>query len=290
MSEASFDYEDFTKRGSELRCKIEVAEERIAQSENTEVLAYNRSCLKHSWPRAETFSPDWDKRELVHFFEDLTFEGVEEGIFEGLDYSPEFVRFSKLPEKNRTICESTFEHRTCNAKPLFDNNEVTTKATFFWTTELHYEHTEVFRAWKENQEELRVTTLAKHFESCNWFFPLLLGSQHNNRFKRDTKVYVLSGPHKGKHGTVVGHGTNFELKRWGSQEFLDNRSPLLKVLLFSPTLDKLEVHDIRQDTVKLIDLHKKLNFALPSSRPSKIVKEYGDPRKKRRKEIPLSQE
>ena len=270
-----FDYAAFL---SQVRDKIEVVEERIRLAETEERKAYYRSCLKHRWPRAETFSPDWDKRELVHFFEDLDFEGTEEGIFEGLDYSPEYTRFKQLPASKTTICGTTFEHRTCNAKPLGEENEEVTKVKLFWSTESEYVPTKVFRSWAENNELLRITRVNEHFKSCNWSFPLLLGSQHNNRFKRDTKVYVLSGEHKGKHGTVVGHGTNFHLNRWGTElgidphHFTDNRAPLLKVLLINH-LGVLKIHDIRQDIVKLIDLHKKLTFALPALRPVDFVDE-----------------
>ena len=84
--------------------------------------------------------------------------------------------------------------------------------------------------------------------------------------------------HKCKHSIVVGHGTGFHLHHWGSEletdpyHFSDNRSPLLKVLLICP-LGILSIHDIRQDIVKLVDLHKKLTFALPTLRPIDFVEE-----------------
>ena len=262
----------------ELRDKIEVVEEKIRLAETEESKAYSRSRLKHSWPSAETHEPDWNKRELVHFFEDLDFEGAEEGIFKGLDYSPAYTSFKNLPPSKTTICGTTFEHRTWNAKLLCDKNEEVTKVKLFWSTETEYVPTKVFGSWAENKELIRITKLNDHFKSGNWSFPLLLGSQHNNRFKRDTKIYVLSGEHKGKYGTVVGHGTNFDLNRWGTElgidphHFTDNRAPLLKVLLICP-LGVLKIHDIRQDIVKLIDLHRKLKFALPALRPADFVDE-----------------
>ena len=64
---SSFDYADFIKRQGEVRDKTEVVEENIASSKTEERRAYHRSYFKRSWPQAETFSPDWDKRELVHF-------------------------------------------------------------------------------------------------------------------------------------------------------------------------------------------------------------------------------
>ena len=57
MSESSFDYEEFIKRQGELRNKIEVVKERIGLAKTEERKAYYRSCLKHSWPRAETVIP-----------------------------------------------------------------------------------------------------------------------------------------------------------------------------------------------------------------------------------------
>ena len=44
--------------------------------------------------------------------------------------------------------------------------------------------------------------------------PLLLGLQHANRFKRNTKVFVLFGEHSGRHGVVVKHEIGFDVKAW----------------------------------------------------------------------------
>ena len=151
------------------------------------------------------------------------------------------------------------------------------------------EPTNCFRAWTESQEELRIKKLAKHFDIYNWSFPLLLGSQHNNRFKRNTKVYMLSGTYEGRHRTVVGHGTDFNLKRWGSElgvdpfHFTDNWLPLLKVLWICPTFRVLEIRDIHQDTVKLVDLQNPLDFALPALSPWNPVEKYNYLKRKWRK-------
>ena len=192
-----------------MRDKIKIVEEHTAESKTEERRAYNRSYLKQRWPRAETFSPHWEKRELVHIYEDLDFKGTEEGDLKDLEYSPESLTFKKQPEKETTICLSTFEHGTYNAKYICAENKEDMKETLFWSTELIYKATTSFRPWGENQEDLRVIKLEEHFQSCNWYFPLLLGMQHNNCFKRNTKVYILSDSHKGKHGAVVGHGTGF---------------------------------------------------------------------------------
>ena len=122
--------------------------------------------------------------------------------------------------------------------------------------------------------------LVKYFNYVNWSFPFLLGSQHTNRFKWNTKVFILSGILEGRHGTIIGHGSNFNLKRWGSKlgtglhHFIDNRSPLLKVLLICPKTGILELHGGRQDTVKLVDLHDILGFASPSLSPWSSVQQY----------------
>ena len=90
--------------------------------------------------------------------------------------------------------------------------------------------------------------------------PLLLGSQHSNRFKRNTKVYVLFGVDKGRHGVVIGHQIGFNLKDWGSPE---GKSPVLKVLMACKETGYLEVRDVHQDLVKLVDLHNRLPFGVP---------------------------
>ena len=264
--------------------RIESCEAKIAAAETEESRAFYRSDLKLSWPKAATYSPDWDKRDLIHLYEELDFEGAEEGILQDLEYSPEYTNFKKLRKEDTSICLSVFEHSSYNAKKVSETNEVITKKTLFWTTENFYKATKKFRSYGERQKDVRIFRQESHFTSCNWYFPLLLGSQHNNRFKRNTKVYILSGTHKGKHGTVVGHGKNFNVKRWGSS-WEDNRSPLLKVLLICPSTGLLGVHDIRQDIVKLVDLHQKLFFALPALRPVDLEEEYVHFGKKRRKRI-----
>ena len=107
-------------------------------------------------------------------------------------------------------------------------------------------------------------SLVDHFGSCNWNFPLLLGSQHNNRFKRNTKVYVLSGIHQGKHGIVVGHGNGFDLKAGGT----GSKSPLLKLLLVNQLSGECKHNNVHQDLVKLVDLHNQIDYAVPACGPS----------------------
>ena len=74
-------------------------------------------------------------------------------------------------------------------------------------------------------------------------------------------MYVLSGAYKGRHGTIIGHDSGFNLKAWGSPT---GKSPLLKVLLVCPIVKYLEVKSIYQDVVKLVDLHDQLDFAVPA--------------------------
>ena len=240
--------------------------------------------MKRRWPGAEHFSPDWNKRQLINLYEDLDFVGNEEGVTQGLEYSPTFLRFRRLPPQVKTTCQSFIEHRSHQGKELCEANEVCVDSYLQWSTEVEEltRDTDEFpgQATRHNFN----IKIKQAFKNINWWFPLLLGSQHNNRFKRDTKVFVLSGLHKGRHGTVVGHGVGFEINRWGSEiethphYFEDNRSPLLKILFICPERGVEEILDIRQDIVKLADLFNLLAFGLPVKSPvdPKVKNNYLD--------------
>ena len=174
------------------------------------------------------------------------------------DFTVEYNRFNNLSKDRTKLVQSIFEHSTHNAQVVRADNEVKTKETLFWRTEIK----KTKKA--DEREDVRNIELLEHYRKCNWYMPLLLGSQHNNRFKRNTKVYVLSGEYKGRHGTIIGHDSGFDLKAWGSGA----KSPLLRVVLMCPSTRRLEVRNIHQDVVKLVDLHNKLEFALPALFPS----------------------
>ena len=99
----------------------------------------------------------------------------------------------------------------------------------------------------------------------NWSMPLLLGSQHANRFRRNTKVYVLFGEHRGRHSAVVGHEVGFSVKALGSVE---GKSPMLRLLMAHRETGYLEVKDVRRKVVNLVDIHCRLPFGLPMLDPS----------------------
>ena len=263
---------------SEGRDQIEACEAKIAASKNEEERSYHRAHLKRSWPGEEIFGdknvPSWDKRDLPKLYEDISFKGSAAGLsIESAGATKSFLHLKQLPIHHTTVARSTLNHTSYGNKVVSLANEKVVEEVLYWNTATKNITTTVER------ELNRKKGLVKHFLSVNWDFPLLLGSQHNNRFRRDTKVYVLSGEHKGRHGTIVGHGSDFDIRRWGSEldtapdYFENNKAPLLKVVLCEKT-GILKVHDIRQDTVKLVDLHDVLGFAFPSLSPWSSVSPY----------------
>ena len=263
---------------SDGRDKTEVCEAKIAGSTSEEERAHHRANLKRNWPRAEILGgkdvPFWDKRDLVKLYEEISFKGSAAGIgIEIAGVTTNFLHLQQLPIHHTTVSRSRFKHIAYGNKVVSLANEQVIEKVLYWHTATRNVTTTLKR------EVNRKKGISNHFLSVNWDFPLLLGSQHNNRFKRDTKVYVLSGEHKGRHGTVVGHGSGFDIRRWGSEidtephYFTDNKSPLLKVVFCDKT-GILKVHDIRQDTVKLVDLHDVLGFAFPSLSPWSSVNQY----------------
>ena len=264
---------------SDSRDKTEYCEAKIAESTSEEERAYHLANLKRNWPCAEILGckhvPFWDKRDLVELYEQSSFKGSAAGIgIETVGVTTNFLHLQQLPIHHTTVSRSTFKHITYGNKVINCANEQVIKKVLYW-------HTATQNVTMTLKREVnRKKGLSNHFLSVNWDFPLLLGSQHNNKFKRDTKVYVLSGEHKGRQGTLVGHGSDFDIRRWGSEidtdphYFSDNKSPLLKVIFNHDKTRILNVHDVRQDTVKLVDLQGVLEFAFPSLSPWSSVKQY----------------
>ena len=78
------------------------------------------------------------------------------------------------------------------------------------------------------------------------------GARHNNRLRRGIKVYVTDGPLKGEPGTIVGHEPGFCI-------FNDRRVPhSVRIVLASGC-----VTDVRQDYVRLVDLHGIFPLGIP---------------------------
>lgn len=254
---------------------IESIEAAIAASKCEDEREVHRSQLKQRWPNVMTggYEPAWDKRDLVYLYEDINFKGSTKGVkMKDSDFTAEYNRFQRLSPHQTKLVQSTFEHSTHNNQVVRPDTEELIKETLFWRTGIR----KVKKADVSEHEE--ATKLMNHFAVCNWCMPLLLGSQHNNRFKRNTKVYVLSGEHKGRHGTVVGHDSGFDLK---ARDTYAGKSPRLRVILMCPLTKTFEVKGIHQDVVKLVDLHNQLEFGLPALCPSDSLgdkKKIGGPK------------
>ena len=251
------------------KCVIESIWTKIETSRCEDERQHWRSELKQSWPGMTCGGPDepeWDKRDLVNLYEDINFRGNLQGTKLLPDeLTPEFKEFKQLPSHYTEVRRSIFVHTTYNGQVVNSENEVRTEETLHWMV-----------VSPEDLRDRMVRDVGKrqkkdkdHFGPCNWSMPLFLGSQHSNRFKRNTKVYVLFGVDKGRHGVVIGHQIGFNLKDWGSPE---GKSPVLKVLMACKETGYLEVRDVHQDLVKLVDLHNRLPFGVPRLRLS----EYPD--------------
>ena len=97
-----------------------------------------------------------------------------------------------------------------------------------------------------------------HFFQVNQNNPYLLGSQHIHGFIRGTKLLIISGTNKGKHGVVVGHQTTFSF----------HITPTLFILLADESITSES-----QDNIKLLDLHGYLPFAVPFD-PDNLVRNW----------------
>lgn len=245
------------------KCTIESIWAKIEASRCDEERQFWRSELKQKWPGmicGGADEPEWDKRDLVNLYEDINFRGNLQGTkLLPEELTPEFKEFKQLPSYYTEVRRSTFVHTTYNGQVVNSENEVRTEETLYWmcisTEDLRDQMVRVGRKRQKMDKD--------HFGPCNWSMPLLLGSQHSNRFKRNTKVYVLFGVDKGRHGVVIGHQIAFNLKDWGSPE---GKSPVLKVLMVCRETGYLEVRDVHQDLVKLVDLHNRLPFGVPRLR------------------------
>ena len=135
--------------------------------------------MKRSWPGVKLFSPDWDKRDLIHLYKDIGFISNLEEVSQGLDYSPTFSRFKRLHPQVKTPCASYLEYRSHNALEICLANEVRTEVKLYWSTEVKKltRGTEEF-LYQEGQATRYNAhiKLKRHFKSFNWWFPLLLGS------------------------------------------------------------------------------------------------------------------
>ena len=68
-------------------------------------------------------------------------------------------------------------------------------------------------------------------------------------------MYILEGPFSGRHGSVVGHLRDFDI--------LDEKSPVLKILTVDSS-NRLEIVNVLQHIVKIIDLHNRIDFSIPT--------------------------
>ena len=90
------------------------------------------------------------------------------------------------------------------------------------------------------------------FSVTNFSNAYLWGANHNNRLRRGTKVYLVKGELDGEHGTVVGHVPGFSIHN-------NPRSVHYLIVLLSSGCAEA----VRQDFVKLVDLHQQLPFGIP---------------------------
>ena len=239
----------FTNDGKD---KLEYIRSLVDGSANEEERTHWLSELKQSWPGVTCGGgddPDWDKRDLVKLYEDIEFRGSLEGtrLLPG-EFTPEFIEFKDLPSYRTYWIKSIFIHTSYNGQEVDTKNKVKLEAQLYWQV-ARPETCRLFKKFKKDTADVR-----KH----NWSMPLLLGSQHANRFKRNTKVFVLFGEHSGRHGVVVGHEIGFDMKAWQG-----GKSPMLKLVMANKETGHLELRDVRQEQVKLVDLHGLLPFGLP---------------------------
>ena len=239
----------FTNDGKD---KLEYIRSLVDKSTNEGERLHWLSELKQSWPGVTCGGedePSWDKRDLVNLYEDISFRGNLEGteLLPG-EFTEEFLKFKDLPSHRTVWIKSLFIHTSYNGQVRDAENEVKLEEQLYWQVE----SPEDYGLYKRRKTD--TTDVRKH----NWHMPLLLGSQHANRFTRNTKVFVLFGEHSGRHGVVVGHEIGFDVKAWQ-----DGKSPVLKLVMANKETGHLELRDVRQELVKLVDLHGLLPFGLP---------------------------
>ena len=88
--------------------------------------------------------------------------------------------------------------------------------------------------------------------SINSSNPYLWGARHNNRFRRGTKVWFRAGEYKNMHGVVVGPVLGFDITAHPDT-----------VIHSYVMLPSERIVKVRQDYMKLVDLHHKLPFGIP---------------------------
>ena len=57
-------------------------------------------------------------------------------MFQGLDYSPSFLKFKRLPLEVKATCASYLEHTTHNGLEILSENKVRTEVKLYWLTEV----------------------------------------------------------------------------------------------------------------------------------------------------------
>jgi len=159
----------------------------------------NRRRDRTSTPGYRVYYPyvPWNKRLLPLLYEDLSFNNP----------STEYERVQDLDIKEQAVIKSY----------VYDTNALVPRLehTFNWITE---KTRSTCRTDKKIERRF-------HFERVRSDNPYILGVNHHNRFKRYTKVLIISGPSEGEHGIVVGHFQDYNI--------LGERPNTLKVLISS---------------------------------------------------------
>ena len=94
-----------------------------------------------------------------------------------------------------------------------------------------------------------IDVLYKRINDCNVCWS---GAKHHNRLRRSTNVYVAEGELMEQHGTVVGHVPGFSIL---NDPRLSHR---IRILLASGCIE-----EVRQNYVRLVDLHMLLPLGIP---------------------------
>ena len=164
---------------------------------------------RKSYPGAETSDPEppWNKRHLALLYEDINYNKV------GVDSS----KIQELLSGRTTVLSTKVVQTYCWDRLPVVNYEVPEQPVFATHTYLWVTKNKRNTVSKEGREKL-----SEHLGNCNPHFPYLYGLQHHNRFKRGIKVYIIEGVFVGRHGTVVGHLTGFDIT--------NDQAPVLKIL------------------------------------------------------------
>ena len=177
--------------------------------------------------------PYWDKRRLPFLYENITAPDIsfDEDMVDKLRTKPTTIIQTPIySEDGKKTVIHNFEWKVLNIGP---------------------------KAGLTEQKDIDLLYSVTNF--CNVYW---LGAKHNNRLKRGTKVYMVKGSLKGKHGTIVGHVPGFSV-------FKDPRSVhRVRVLLVTGCIE-----EVRQDYLRLVDLYQELPLGIPKplakKRPNK---------------------